>query len=341
MANGAKPRSAAATVKLTAWDPQTPYLQAIKDAVVALGGGVGGNEAAKAETAYTEYLVQRKKYAASPAFYLDCAGYFFGIKANALAVRVISNLAELRLDDPGMLRTCAWRLREAGEYDTALPVLRKVAKLRPEEPHSFRDLAITLEERGRRDANADDIAAALANYHKPAFTAWDRDNALWTALVAIEELNALVAWSGRQTWPEGKAPKVPEMDDAYRKLLDLDVRIALAWDTDNTDVDLHVLEPDGEEAYYQHKRTSTGGFLTHDITTGYGPEEYLKKDAPKGIYKVLANYYGSRQQTLLGPATVTATVFTNWGRADEKRQVLSLRLDKVKDKVPIGDVTVE
>ena len=341
MANVAKPKSAAATVKLTAWDPQTPYLQAIKDAVVALGGGVGGNGAAKAETAYAEYLVQRKKYAASPAFYLDCAGYFFGIKANALAVRVISNLAELRLDDPGMLRTCAWRLREAGEYDAALPVLRKVAKLRPEEPHSFRDLAITLEERGRRDMNAADIEAALANYHKTAFTAWERDNALWTALVAIEELNALVAWCGRQTWPEGKAPKVPEMEEVYRKLLDLDVRIALAWDTDNTDVDLHVLEPDGEEAFYRHQRTSTGGLVSHDVTTGYGPEEYLKKDAAKGVYKVLANYFGSRQQTLLGPATVTATVYTNWGRADEKRQILSLRLDKVKDKVPIGDVNVE
>ncbi len=336
-----KPKSAAATIKLTAWDPKTPYLQAIKDAVTALGGGTGANAANVAEVAYGEYLVQRKKYVTSPAFYLDCAGYFFSIKANALAVRVISNLAELRLDDPGMLRTCAWRLREAGEHDAALPVLRKVAKLRPEEPHSFRDLAITLEERGRRDADADDIAAAMANYHKTAFTAWKRENALWTAIVAIEELNALVAWSGRQKWPEGKAPKVPEMEDVYRKLLDLDVRIALAWDTDNTDIDLHVLEPDGEEAYYRHKRTATGGFLTHDVTTGYGPEEYLKKDAPKGVYKVLANYFGSRQQTLLGPATVTATVYTNWGRADEKRQVLSLRLDKVKDKLPIGDVTVE
>lgn len=337
----AKPKSAAATVKLTAWDPKTPYLQAIKDAVTALGGGTGANAANVAEVAYGEYLVQRKKYAASPAFFLDCAGYFFGIKANALAVRVLSNLAEMRLDDPGMLRTCAWRLREAGEHDAALPVLRKVAKLRPEEPHSFRDLAITLEERGRRDANADDVEAAMANYHKVAFTAWKRESAVWTAIVAIEELNALVAWSGRQKWPEGKAPKVPEMEAVYRKLLDLDVRIALAWDTDNTDIDLHVLEPDGEEAYYQHKRTSTGGFLTHDITTGYGPEEYLKKDAQKGLYKVLANYFGSRQQTLLGPATVTATVFTNWGREDEKRQILSLRLDKVKDKVPIGDVTLE
>ena len=71
------------------------------------------------------------------------------------------------------------------------------------------------------------------------------------------------------------------------------------------------------------------------------PEEYLKKSAPKGVYKVLANYFGSRQQTLVGPATVTATVFTNWGRPEERRQTLSLRLEKPKDKVEIGAVTLE
>jgi tetratricopeptide (TPR) repeat protein len=325
--------AAAASISVKAWDPQTPYLTAIKDAKAALGpsGGV----------AYGEYMVQRGKYASSPAFYLDCGGWFFAQKENALAVRVLSNLAELRLDDPGMLRTYAWRLREAGEFDAALAVLRKVAKLRPEDPHSFRDLAIVFEERGRRDMSADDISNALANYHKAAFTAWDRDNGLWTAIVAVEELNALVAWSSRAKWPDGKAPKVPEYDAEFKKLLDLDVRIALSWDVDNTDVDLHVLEPDGEEAYYGHHRTSTGGLVSHDVTTGYGPEEYLKKSAPKGVYKVLANYFGSRQQTLVGPATVTATVFTNWGRPEEKRQTLSLRLEKPKDKVEIGAVTLE
>ena len=286
-------------------------------------------------------MVQRGKYASSPAFYLDCGGWFFAQKENALAVRILSNLAELGIDDPGMLRTYAWRLREAGEFDAALAVLRKVAKLRPEDPHSFRDLAIVFEERGRLDMSAADISSALANYHKAAFTAWDRDNGLWTAIVALEELNALVAWSARAKWPDGKAPQVPEYDAEFKRLLDLDVRIALSWDVDNTDVDLHVLEPDGEEAYYGHNRTSTGGLVSHDVTTGYGPEEYLKKSASKGVYKVLANYFGSRQQTLVGPATVTATVFTNWGRPEERRQTLSLRLEKPKDKVEIGAVTLE
>ena len=42
---------------------------------------------------------------------------------------------------------------------------------------------------------------------------------------------------------------------------------------------------------------------------------------------------------MTGPATLTATVFTDWGRATEKRQTLTLRLDKPRDIVEIGRVT--
>ncbi len=329
----ASARSVTASVSLQAWSPDTPYLQALKDAKTALG--VNG------EVLYAEYLIQRKKYAASPAFYLDCAGYFFSIQENAYAIRIISNLAELKLEDPGLLRTYAWRLKEAGEYDAALPVLRKVAKLRAEQPFSFRDLAIVLEERGRKNMNAVDIAEALKFYHKTAFSPWKVDSGVWTGVIAIEELNALIVWVERQKWPDGQKPAIPEYEDCYRRNLDTDVRIALAWDVDNTDVDLHVLEPDGEEAFYGHRRTQSGGYVSHDVTTGYGPEEYLKKSGAAGTYKILVNYYGSHQQTLLGPATVTATVFTNWGRANETRQTLSLRLEKVKDKVPVGTVEIK
>ena len=326
------PRSVAATVSVKAWDPQTPYLRAIKDARTALGTA--------RDVAYGEYLVQRRKYAASPAFYLDCAGYFFSLKEDALAVRILSNLSELRIEDAGLLRTYAWRLKEAGAYDLALPVLRKVAKLRAEQPFSYRDLAIVLDERGRKNRSAADIAEALALYHKTAFTPWKVDSGLWTAVVAIEEFNALAAWSDRQSWPEGTKPAVPDCDAAFRKLLDMDVRIAMEWDVDNTDIDLHVLEPEGEEAYYGHRRTLAGGFVSHDVTTGYGPEEYLRKTGAKGDFKILVNYFASHQQSLLGPATVTATVFTNWGREKESRQTLSLRLEKSKDKFPVGTVTI-
>ena len=59
-----------------------------------------------------------------------------------------------------------------------------------------------------------------------------------------------------------------------------------------------------------------------------------------GVYKIRCKYYGSSQQTLVGPATVTATVITNFGRADERRQALTLRLEAVKDMVDVGEVTI-
>ena len=53
---------------------------------------------------------------------------------------------------------------------------------------------------------------------------------------------------------------------------------------------------------------------------------------------MLTHYYGSSQQKLTGPATATVTVYTDYARPNEKRQILSLRLDKPKEKVTVGEV---
>ena len=95
------------------------------------------------------------------------------------------------------------------------------------------------------------------------------------------------------------------------------------------------------EAYYSHRRTSSGGFVSEDVTTGYGPEEYIRKTSEKGVYKVMANYFASHKQALVGAATVTASVYTGWGTKDEKMETLSFRLDKPKDKHLVGEVKVD
>ena len=324
-----------ATVKIAAWDPKTPYLKAIE----------------KAKDAYGEYLHQRESYAKSPAFFLDCAGRFFNAKEGALAVRILSNLSELKLEDVGLWRTMGWRLREAGELEEAVKTFRHVLEMRGEEPQSRRDLALVLAERGKALYAAGDRAAAkrlveeaMRLFHSAAFEpaarrSGRRGNDMQTSVVALEELNGLIAWCEAQTWDA--APAAPAMDAAFRRDLPLDLRIMMSWDTDETDVDIHVLEPDGEEAFYKHRRTSTGGFVSEDVTTGYGPEEYLRKEAQKGKYRILANYFASHRQALTGAAVVTATVYTDWGRKTEKRQVLSFRLDKPKDKHPIGEVKID
>ena len=320
-----------ASITVKAWDPQTPYITAIKDAYAVYK---------TPESLYKEYLNQRANYAQSPAFFLDCAGLFFREKQPQLAIRILSNLSELKIDDVGMLRIYAWRLREAGDYDMAIMILRKVAKLRADEAISWRDLALTLTMRGKQNHNAADIQEALELFHKTAFTPWPREDAMWTALIALEELNELVAWTKREQW-NGEAPKIPEYDNKFAQNLDTDLRIMMTWDADNTDIDMHVVEPSGEEVYYAHNRSRTGALVSHDVTTGYGPEEFLHKLAPKGKYTVSTKYFASHQQSLVGPATITVTFYTNWGRPSQKSETMSLRLDKAKDKIVVGEYTVE
>ena len=60
----------------------------------------------------------------------------------------------------------------------------------------------------------------------------------------------------------------------------------------DTDVDVHVREPSGEEAYYGHRRTRLGGLVSRDFTRGYGPEEYMLRRALPGAYAVAAKCVG-------------------------------------------------
>jgi len=327
-------KATAATVEIAKWDPKMPYLVSLSSA--PKGG------------AYLAYLKERDVYGKAPSFYLDCAGWFFKVGETALACRILSNLAEMKLEDVGLWRTMGWRLREAGAYDAAVDVFRHVLAMCGEEPQSGRDLALVLVERGKEKPSASDLSEAAALLKRTAFTPpgrkigrWNRGgNGIQTCVLALEELNGLLAWCAAN--PLKSAGFVaPELAEAYRRDLPLDLRIVLAWDTDETDVDLHVLEPSGEEAFYGHRRTAKGGFVSEDVTTGYGPEEYLMKQAEKGVYKVMANYYASHRQAVTGAATVTATVYTGWGTASEKRQVLSFRLDKPRDRHPIGSITIE
>lgn len=345
------PRSA---VTVKEWSPDTPYLKALDDAWgKAQGSGSASGRTALAR-ARESYVSSRREWALSPAFFLDCAGWFFRKGDVDFAVRVISNLAEMRIEDAALLRVMAWRLKEAKQFGAAICALRRVCRLRPEDAQSWRDLALALEESARaefaeasgagdsaasRGAAAENaLAEALRLYRKVALTPWARHPGS-VCLVALEEHNALEAWCRTNgIVAVGSESPLPE---SLRGVPDCDLRVSLAWDADETDVDLHVTEPSGEEAYYGHRRTSRGGDVSEDITDGYGPEQYAIRRAPKGSYRIRAHYYASHQQTVFGPATATATVFTNWGRPDQTSRTMSLRLEKAREMCEIGTVKID
>lgn len=74
---------------------------------------------------------------------------------------------------------------------------------------------------------------------------------------------------------------------------DVSLHISLSWLTDANDVDLHVVDPNGEECYYGHKSTAAGLELYSDQTQGLGPEVMVLHGAKAGTYKIGVKYFSS------------------------------------------------
>lgn len=104
------------------------------------------------------------------------------------------------------------------------------------------------------------------------------------------------------------------------------LRVLLSWDSDNTDLDLHLVTPDGAHIWYGDRTAQNGGSLDVDVTTGYGPEIFSMPAPIKGQYLVYVNYYGGGyrsdedgQEDAVQPLTTAQiSVITEEGTPNEK-----------------------
>ena len=303
-------------IAIEPWNPDTPYLEALR--------------AADADEWFAVYLKQREEHGRAPAFFLDCAGFFFAEEEKRLGLQVLSNVSELELENAALLRVLGHRLAQLDLLDLSIRLFEQVLELRPEEPQSYRDLALVLARRAAvvEGTAREDYGRAIELLYEVVMKQWDRFAEVEG--IALMEINRLI--------PLAKAAGVEgiPVDPRLVELLDVDVRIVLTWDADMTDMDLWVVEPSGEKAYYGHPLTTIGGRMSRDFTNGYGPEEYCLRKAQHGEYRIEANYFGSSAPSMSGAVTLQAEVFTNYGRPNEKRQAMTLRLNEGKETFRVG-----
>ncbi len=299
-----------ASIALRQWEPDAPYARRLREA--------------RDDQRYAVYLDERPNYLASTAFYIDAADVFFAKGQTALALRVLSNLAEMDLENRHILRILAYRLQQAEQTTLALPLLERVRELAPEEPQSWRDLGLAYVAHGEAQRGIEALWETVARPWDGRFADID--------LIALAELNAIVARTpGLDT---------SRFDARLMKNLPLDVRAVLAWDADDTDIDLWVIDPNGEAAYYGHKLTYQGGLMSRDFTQGYGPEEFSLRHAKPGRYEVRAKFFGNRQQLVSPYTTVMLWLSTGFGTAGQNDQRVVLRLTAPGDQIFVGSFEV-
>jgi len=300
-----------AGIQLKKWSPDEPYRARMK--------------ASKAGDLYAIYLDEKPNYANSSAFFLDSADMLLELGQRDLALRVLSNLAEMNLENRQVLRILGYRLLQAGEPALAIPVFKQVLLLAEEEPQSYRDLGLAYAAAGQVQPAVDQLAEVL---NRP----WDSRFAE-IELVTLAELNAIVAKAAVK-------PDTSRVDPRLLRNLPLALRAVLTWDADNTDIDLWVTDPNGEKCYYGNRYTYQGGRMSRDFTGGYGPEEFSLRVAKPGKYRVEVNSFGSRQQIVAGATTVQLRLSTGFGTGKQRDQMITLRLRDTGSTVLVGEFDV-
>ena len=307
-----KNKGKAAGIELEKWEPDAAYLKELKKA--------------SDEKLYSTYLQLKKENSSTPSFFLDVSDLFLEKGKKELALRILSNIAEMELESHELLRVLAHRLEQLEYYDLAIMIYEEVAKIRPEEPQSFRDLGLCLAKRKR-------YQEAINTLYKVVETAWD-GRFPGIESIALIEINQIVSLHKNKI-------NTMRIDPEFIKDLPVDVRVILNWDSDNCDMDLWVTDPRGEKCFYSNDETLIGGRISNDFTRGYGPETFTIKNAMKGQYKVQVDYYGTTSQRISGPTTIQIQLVTNYGKPNEKVQEVTRRLSTQKEVLDIGSLLFE
>ena len=115
-----------------------------------------------------------------------------------------------------------------------------------------------------------------------------------------------------------------------------EITIRLDWSKHscNTDIDLHVVDPNGERICWYQMTSSSGGYLDRDDTVGPGPEHIRWSSAPVGTYKIYVHYYPNEAEDR---SVTSYKVSVNADGVTYQPKTGSIAYDQM---VPIGQFTI-
>ena len=306
-----KKKSANSIVQTKSWNPDRLYLKALASA--------------PKEKQYDLYLELRKAQERNPSFYFDVAHFFYNQGDVKKALRIVSNISDLGLENHQLYKTLTYTLRQWKDYQDAIFTAKQVVKWREHEPQSLRDYALTLEDAGKYQQAFDELIKSLeVNYYGEMSGQYEG-----VEDIILMDINRLMT--------EHPNLKTGKLNKKYLTKMPVDIRIIMNWNLMDVDLDLHVIEPTGEECYYAHTSTKIGGRFSKDFTEGYGPEQYLVRNAVKGKYQLKTNFFGETELTENGPSTVMVEIYTTKA-GKVSRTLKTIQIDKVKENETLAEI---
>ncbi|MGB0522650.1 MAG: hypothetical protein ACPGJS_06805 [Flammeovirgaceae bacterium] len=239
------------------------------------------------------------------------AKYRLGKYGAVDALKALSSLVEKSPENAVLTRDVAYSALDWNMNDQAYFLFKRVLKSRPYEPQTYLAIAKALAQSGN-------LELACLYYEVAITTKWDERFGEFRRIATLDYLNTLRQAKRKKGFAlKSMATSRYQELKAEFKEKSVDVMVVISWNTDNTDIDLHVIDPTGEECYYENRETRIGGYLTQDVTQGYGPEMYILPQATSGNYAIKVKYFSSDRNRASTRTKVYASVYKNWGTPQE------------------------
>jgi len=243
------------------------------------------------------------------------------------ALKALSSLVE---DQPGDLdlardlglTAMAWDLD-----DQAYHILRRVVDRRPYQLPTYLALARCAAAMKKPDLALVHYETALASDATGRYGAFRE-------IATLEYLEFLRGLEGASDFARRRADEL----EAGRTVREADLLVLLTWNTDDSDVDLHVTDPSGEECYYEHTTTKLGGRITADVTGGFGPEMFVLPKAAPGTYRIEVKYFGSDRTRTSAPSRVLVRIYEDYGRPQQTLTRKTLELGQTEERRTVAIV---
>lgn len=258
----------------------------------------------------TTYLSLRASNPDDPAFYVDIFDRFRKIDPD-FAMGVLNSFKEVSSQDPELLKVLAYKLEEQGKTMDAVAMYRKILEVLPNEPQSYRDLALALNEAG----NSEEAVKLLFSVTQRAGLDKDYKKIIENDITSI--------LSSSQAARDAYGIKSSDLKNVTR-----DMRVVIDWNRKDVDLDLKVIDPNLEIATPTNPKTRTGGVLLSNNESGYGPEIFDLEKLQTGSYYLKVGHPLEEGEILDvdGTTYVKLTVYRNYGRADQTKEVQLVRI---------------
>lgn len=313
----------------TKFSEEHPSVRSIKDRIVQIT-----LERSKSNSSTTEFInYGRVANSYQQTSSLAKAHYMkYGVDDG---LRTLSNLIERSPGDVVVARDVAYTALEWKRPTAAYFLLRRAANQNGTQGHTYTGIANCLTEMGKID-----MAIVYYEIAVGANFANLRD---FRKIATVEYLHLLRDIVSNKVQSNMKEFAEARMETLAKKALfdKADLVVTMMWNTNRTDVDLHVVDSRGEECSYRHPKTRMGGAITADITDGFGPEMFYVRNAKAGEFVIRAKNFASDSNRTKVASKVLLTVYENFGTENEKQTRKSITLDQVKQMVEVDKVIIK